>query len=646
MPRLRASRFTFILATLVILASSFYFLSSRPDYDLAFGSPDRRQHTQHSGNSPLDHGRPHRAVLSQWWSPSPPASDGTPSAGLHFTPDGLVRGWDAVYALVKAGGLKRKEKKKLQAVLETHPILELMERGHERWEELLAGQSKTLPQAVTEYTRRYGRAPPRGFDQWWQFCKRHHVKIVDDYDQINRDIEPFFALSPELFNKRVEQAIETPHTSQITLSPDSASSLYGERAHSARPRLLFNLLEPIAQFLPAELTLSLSDHDLGSWLLGDDQKQAALTAIKEGRYLSEEDLKPYEKREGRMPVKGLVSACPVGSRGWNRGVAKRDGTEVEVVEKETTFIADPLRTYDYCENPELLDLHGSLSFDFVRETVLRPIFQLSKFVRNPEFLTTPLEAYENFTSAAAQKKHAPWAEKTIDKLFWRGSSTGDSYSKRSNSDYTWRQSHRPRLALKTQATEGTERVWVQRGKAWEHEEWGVGELNEKYMDVGLTGVPHQCKKEDGTCQEMTDEIVWKDRVQPEQAAHYKYVFDIDGNGWSSRFHRLLMSGSVVVKATIYPEWISDWLTPWVHYIPCKVDYSDLYDIMSFFAGPPDGSSPGNDDLAKLISEQARKFGEEHWRWEDMQAYMFRLLLEYSRLMADDRDEWSYQKSYT
>jgi len=31
---------------------------------------------------------------------------------------------------------------------------------------------------------------------------------------------------------------------------------------------------------------------------------------------------------------------------------------------------------------------------------------------------------------------------------------------------------------------------------------------------------------------------------------------VDGNGWSSRFHRLLMSGSVVLKTTVYPEWYS------------------------------------------------------------------------------------------
>ncbi|AAW43180.1 hypothetical protein CNBD0460 [Cryptococcus deneoformans B-3501A] len=638
--RFRVSLLTFTVALVVLLTYSYFYLSSHSEDDSYFEIVDGPGSRHPS--SPLDKSHsPHRDLV-QWWSPL--ASEG-PLGVLKFSGDGLVRGWDGVYNKLKSGGLKRSERKKLQLAMERHPILELMERNHERWENLLASQSKTLPQAVTEYTRRYGRPPPKGFDQWWQFCKRNKVKIVDDYDQINRDIELYFALSPELFRKRVDLLKETPHTSQITLSPIRQSSLYGERAHSLRARLLFQLIEPIAQFLPGDITFSLSDHDLGSWLLGDDQKQAALDAIRNGRYLTEEELEVYEKREGRQAVKGLASACPPGSPGWQHGVARRDGLEIKELPKETTFIYDPGLTYDYCYTPELVDIHGALSWDSARESMLRPIFQLSKFARNPEFLTTPLEAYENFTSPAAQKKYAPWDEKTIDKLFWRGSSTGDFYSKRLSSP-TWRQSHRPRLALKTQATEVEEEVWVQRGKMWEKETWSVARLNKAYMDVGLTGGPHQCKKEDGTCDEMEQEIIFKDRVAPEDSAKYKYVFDIDGNGWSSRFHRLIMSGSVVLKATIYPEWVSEWLTPWVHYIPCKVDYSDLYDIMSFFAGPPDGHAGGHDNLAKMIADQARQFGEDHWRWEDMQAYMFRLLLEYSRLLADDRNEWSYQKIYT
>ena len=49
--------------------------------------------------------------------------------------------------------------------------------------------------------------------------------------------------------------------------------------------------------------------------------------------------------------------------------------------------------------------------------------------------------------------------------------------------------------------------------------------------------------------------------------------------------------------------------------------------MSFFIGSPEGRSPGHDELAKEIAENARTFALEFWRWEDMQAYMFRLLLE-------------------
>lgn len=134
------------------------------------------------------------------------------------------------------------------------------------------------------------------------------------------------------------------------------------------------------------------------------------------------------------------------------------------------------------------------------------------------------------------------------------------------------------------------------------------------------------------------------------------MLDVDGNGWSSRYHRLIMSGSVVLKSTIYPEWhtvsydrsivgvtlmagmddtvgaLRGELTASLNRMmaklqPAKVDYSDLYDIMAFFVGPPDGSSEGRDDLAQQISENALRFGEDHWRWEDMQAYMLRLLLE-------------------
>jgi hypothetical protein len=191
-------------------------------------------------------------------------------------------------------------------------------------------------------------------------------------------------------------------------------------------------------------------------------------------------------------------------------------------------------TYDFCSNPTHLRLHGTFSFYFPRESKLRPLFQWSKHLRNPEFLTTPLEAYENHTSSSAKHKYTPWEKKVDNRVFWRGSSTGDFYVRdKHGREVDWRESHRPRLGLMTQVrpggaggpdghrglggiarpeedegAEGYEEaqgplgvrgqevrdVWIQRGKEWRKEEWVQGKLNEVYTDIGLTGYPHQVSR--------------------------------------------------------------------------------------------------------------------------------------------------------
>lgn len=35
----------------------------------------------------------------------------------------------------------------------------------------------------------------------------------------------------------------------------------------------------------------------------------------------------------------------------------------------------------------------------------------------------------------------------------------------------------------------------------------------------------------------------------------------DGNGWSSRFKRLMSTNSLILKSTIFPEWYADRIQP-------------------------------------------------------------------------------------
>ena len=54
--------------------------------------------------------------------------------------------------------------------LRLHPIPYLMRRADRHWAAKLSRQSKTVTAAASEYRKRYGRHPPRGFKQWSQDC--------------------------------------------------------------------------------------------------------------------------------------------------------------------------------------------------------------------------------------------------------------------------------------------------------------------------------------------------------------------------------------------------------------------------------------------------------------------------------------------
>jgi hypothetical protein len=172
------------------------------------------------------------------------------------------------------------------------------------------------------------------------------------------------------------------------------------------------------------------------------------------------------------------------------------------------------------------------------------------------------------------------------------------------------------------------------------------EVTEKYLDVGLVGPLVQCTEPEPFCKEVAEQMKFLEVVSQSRGQDAKFVADIDGNGWSQRYARLLSTGSVVFKSTVFPEWNTDWLVPYYHYIVCtlfgcpfihahlsssqpiKVDYTDLFDTMAFFAGWPDGT-PGHDDLAEKIGMNARRFITDHWRWEDAQAYVSCFFLEMS-----------------
>lgn len=87
----------------------------------------------------------------------------------------------------------------------THPIALLMQDAQSKFRTLMSRQSTSLDEAVREYKKRYARSPPKGFEDWYKFAKENNVKIIDEYDSLVKDLEPFWALSGEELRRRALQ---------------------------------------------------------------------------------------------------------------------------------------------------------------------------------------------------------------------------------------------------------------------------------------------------------------------------------------------------------------------------------------------------------------------------------------------------------
>lgn len=78
-----------------------------------------------------------------------------------------------------------------------HPIEDLVLKSRAEFSAMVERQSKSLPDAIQEYQRRYHRAPPPGFDLWYQMAQEANTTLIDEYDLLMQDLEPFWGMSAQ-----------------------------------------------------------------------------------------------------------------------------------------------------------------------------------------------------------------------------------------------------------------------------------------------------------------------------------------------------------------------------------------------------------------------------------------------------------------
>ncbi|KAF8487546.1 glycosyl transferase family 90-domain-containing protein [Gautieria morchelliformis] len=541
-----------------------------------------------------------------------------------------------------------------------HPILELIDRSETQWKRKLERQSKTLKQAVDEYRRRYKRSPPKGFEIWWDFVDFHKVKLVDEYDSIHERLQPFWGVDPSVL--RASQAAWESYSNTFTIGKVSAASAvellnytFEDTSVLARERIQnqLDILEDVQDWLP-EFRATFTTDDGPTQMVSWELRSKAEEAAARGEYID------VQRVAASVTAKGWAAACPPNTPIHSYEppplptAAVPDLTLPVFPQKSLKSPRSKSLIYNHrlsmspCLHPSHIHLNGFLSqFHYPHQfgpsphSFLAPTFSICVSPLHQDILTAAPEQYTDDVG-----EDPAWGDKADARLLWRGSSTGILHQ----TGNEWNSSQRIRLVEMSTRRGGEMQVLLPRGpggSAGDGSGWdgavGFGDpvrastLNAAFMDVSFVGKPIQCIEP--VCTELKRMFQWHPYQSWQDAWMYKYIMDIDGNGWSARFKRLMTSNSLVFKSTIFPEWYTERIMPWVHYIP--VDLSDIYDILAFFRGDLAGAG-AHDDLAERIATAGKAWSREFYRKEDMSAYHFRLFLEYARVMSLDREAMTYR----
>ena len=151
-----------------------------------------------------------------------------------------------------------------------HPINDLIydaQIKQSRWL-LEAAESQSLPVAAKIYEERHsGRAPPPNFAEWYQLASTSAV--VDGFSQVDKDMAPFWAVSPAELRKRADAMAGQIGISTITIkNGEVVKGDAGSDSDNLDLDEVAKMIEKFSQHLPdmiLPINLSPTPRVLPSW---------------------------------------------------------------------------------------------------------------------------------------------------------------------------------------------------------------------------------------------------------------------------------------------------------------------------------------------------------------------------------------------
>lgn len=537
-----------------------------------------------------------------------------------------------------------------------------------------ASSSDTLAAAVTEYrTRHEGKYPPPNFDKWFAFAKSRGSLVIDDYDQINRDLLPFWAMAPSVIRYRTSQILENEWHEVAGLSIRNGTAMASPHVLPTHRWMMdgaVSMINTFAQWLP-DMDLALNINDECRVAVAYDeierckkQGRRTVNVLRPGEEHGfsnnattgwigsqmEEEVRNearsdwFENHSFEQTFHRYgASGCPPNSAARKNRQRNTQDLCTSCIRPHSLgqFLQNWTTSADLCHQPDMANLHGFHLSPAAYKTSNRlvPVFSQSKVHGYNDILyPSPWNYIDKVAYDPAMDR--PFSEKA-NTLFWRGAtSEGVSFA------HTWEGMQRQRLVHLVNNSTNTSLIPIllpesKPGK-FKYQNVKADELKPLLrFDVGIVDKIARCGGKD--CETQEKEFGLTSGTDFQAHWSYKYLFDVDGAGFSGRFLPFLQSRSLPFKAAMFREWYDDRLTAWLHFVPLDGRLHAVHSTMAYFAGLKGmiGGQQveviGNEKNGEWIAEQGKKWAEQVLRKEDMEVYFFRLLLEYGRLVDDRRD---------
>lgn len=563
-----------------------------------------------------------------------------------------------------------------------HPIDNLMdiaEKQSDAWTRQ-ATTSGSLLGATQEYHRRHNRFPPPGFNDWYDYAIKRHSAVIDDFDTINEDLGPFWALKPSELRLLTAQAVSDPWNEVVLVKIRGGTASFGKviPTHKWMVEGLVKMMRGFAFHLPdMDMAFNINDEPRVAVPYSKLRKLRRTPKYESGTTKKSINwsanraipLDVLSSSNGTVTPQGLFDNwsfrknfrrfgsvnCPPSSyvhrlRTWDPTILC---TSCAAPHSEGLFLSDWTLASSACHQPDLSDLHGFyLSPSAYKPTnELLPIFSQSKA---PNYMDIRYPSAWNYIdkvnyNPTINHTDPPFSVKQ-NVLFWRGGTT-EGFSDMG----TWMGMVRQRfvhmvnnstmsMPVLQPTSEGISVYTYNQIPSNQVEHHPLLTNAAFSTSVGFAPDITRCYGRD--CDLQATGFGLHNQSDFQDQWRYKFLMDLDGAGFSGRFFPFLQSHSVPFKAALFREWYDSRLTAWKHFVPIDLRLHGFWSTVAYFAGSlgnhRDSLASGPKDRGEFIAESGRAWAAKALRKEDMEIYLFRLLLEWGRLTDDRRDELGFQ----